>query len=67
MKIIFDSEHQKEMFLNSMVKGFCPGELNLKNYWDCQFMLMTGNCRECWEQCGIEMEVDDGLRSVCTD
>lgn len=51
MKIIFDSEEQKENFLKLMSESdtvdFCPGRLNLEETGDgCS---IPECCRQCWE------------------
>lgn len=66
MKIIFDSEEQKEQFqklvLNQAEVGLCPSSLYLKER--CVGILSLNDpgyykrdCKTCWENCGIEMEV----------
>lgn len=57
MKILFDSERQKEAFIRAMIKGFCPNELYLKDQCKCSIFNANGNCEKCWENCGIEVEV----------
>lgn len=51
MKIIFDSEEQKERFLNTVVR--CPSDFGLEdNEENCK----SGRCCECWEK-AVECEV----------
>lgn len=64
MKFIFDNEEQKNMFMKAFSEKFdeCPGLLGLN-----ELSMSTGectpetnkNCRKCWEQSGLEMEVID--------
>lgn len=59
MKIIFDSEIQKELFMERIVgaDGICPGILGL-NEISCK--LGEGrHCQKCWEISGLEMEIAD--------
>lgn len=60
MKIIFDSEEQKESFLKLMseadVVDFCPGKMNLKEKRDgCG---IPSCCKQCWEE-SAELIVKD--------
>ena len=66
MKIIFDSEEQKEQFqklvLNQAEVDLCPSSLYLNER--CVGILdlydpgnYTPDCINCWKNCGIEMEV----------
>jgi len=54
MKIIFDSDEEKEDF----IKDRCPTDI-LKSLRDVEYDCcdICGTCKECWETCGIEMEV----------
>ena len=54
MKIIFDSEEEKENF----IKDRCPTDI-LKNLGEieCDEFDNYGVCEKCWKNCGIEMEV----------
>ena len=53
MKIIFDSEKQKKMFLDALSIGNgCPCCYELDDAEECD----KTTCRECWEQ-AIECEV----------
>ena len=57
MKIVFDSEEQKEDFIFAMqTSAFCPKELQLK---DDAEACKTADCSTCWLN-AIEMEVADG-------
>lgn len=60
MKIIFDSEWEKDFFLKVLgnIKDECPNQLGYKTLPldDCT-PTTNDNCAKCWEQCGIEMEV----------
>lgn len=55
MKIIFDSEEQKTLLMDAR----CPTDVNAmlddSKYEDvCKHM---ENCRDCWKNSGIELEV----------
>lgn len=61
MKIIFDSEEQKENFLKLMSEAdtvdFCPGEMYLEeNNSGCGNPV---NCRKCWETAAELVVMDD--------
>lgn len=62
MKIIFDSEEQKNAFmrigLGDIITEYCPGTLHLHESNDgcCG---NNGTCKECWDKSGLEMEVMD--------
>jgi hypothetical protein len=49
MKIIFDSEEEKEDFMANL----CPDDVLPAKLSD----FCYGPCSECWKNCGIEMEV----------
>lgn len=51
MKIIFDSEEQKEMVFDKLVTQMCPEEFGLENHCPQE------DCENCWAKSGIEMEV----------
>ena len=51
MKIIFDSEEQKEKFIEVLSSGGCPNEVGLNGFDNCSV-----NCGDCWER-AIEMKV----------
>lgn len=53
MKIIFDSEEQKEKFTALLINAGCPGYLRLHENCD-----ICPTCEGCWEQ-AIEMEVKE--------
>lgn len=57
MKIIFDSEKQKDDFMELM-KANCPSDLdnNLRELQgeECKY---PDTCSKCWSNCGIEMEI----------
>lgn len=55
MKIIFDSEEQKDMFLNEVGTFRCPHNIGVGTVRDCPNIDQP--CLECWQNCGIEMEV----------
>lgn len=54
MKIIFDSEEQKNEFLKELghSEKLCPDDIGLRYNW-CRM-----DCQKCWEQ-AIECEVAD--------
>ena len=54
MKIIFDSEEEKDNFAKLIFSDYCPSLFGLKGSC-CDFE----KCDECWKNCGIEMEVKD--------
>ena len=60
MKIIFDSEEQMDMFCERLGHQYCPNDLGFggttDNTTDCE---RCGLCKDCWKDCGIEMEVKD--------
>lgn len=53
MKIIFDSEEQKELFVEN-VAG-CPKDIGLAG--DNEYCFTDVPCVKCWEESKIEMEV----------
>lgn len=57
MKIIFDSENEKQEFL----KWACLGDINLEANAHCG---ETDSCKECWEHCSkfVELEVKGEVR-----
>ena len=52
MKIIFDSEEQKNQVVGFLKHDYCPSEFGFRDACDDDY-----TCYECWEKCGIEMEV----------
>jgi hypothetical protein len=56
MKIIFDSEEQKDAMLKLLADDYCPSLLFLKkgcgNIYDCE---------KCWAKCGLEVDVVDPI------
>lgn len=55
MKIIFDSEEQKDNFAKHIPATFCPSLFGLKGSC-CDFE----ECDDCWKNSGIELEVRNG-------
>ena len=57
MKIIFESEEEKRLF---MADG-CPDDIPLITYALCDTDpdSKKGVCEECWRKCGVILEVDD--------
>ena len=53
MKIIFDSEEQKDKFFSTVVFEFCPDELGLARS-DCHAYKC---CRDCWDDTNLETEI----------
>lgn len=52
MKIIFDSEEQKNAFFGLMADDYCPNCLLLPEH-----CLAERDCDLCWRSCGIKVEV----------
>ncbi len=60
MKIVFDSEDQKETFLSLItLTALCPEDILLKNRKCDKLCDNFKECRNCWKQSGLEMEVND--------
>lgn len=63
MKIIFDSETQKEKFISAMANfSECPSGFGLKNRVSIGKNCLprgTTDCKRCWKNCGIEFEVKE--------
>lgn len=61
MKIIFDSEQQKENFdiaLSILSAELCPCDIDLPHIEKCTYKEKgRKGCLTCWRNCGIEMEV----------
>lgn len=58
MKIIFDSEEQKDALMGLLADDYCPNCLFLKD--DDRICGKSDiDCDECWKNCGIEMEVKE--------
>lgn len=57
MKLIFDNKEQKRMFFEDLMG--CPGRFGYKEVTNCNFKDSNDICSECWENCGIEIEVLD--------
>lgn len=53
MKVIFDSEKEKEDFMEKMSGYLCPRNLGLEELQRCDPPI---DCYECWEK-AMEMEV----------
>lgn len=58
MKIIFDSEEQKDALMGLLADDYCPACLFLKET-GCELGSSDDDCDECWKNCGIEMEVKE--------
>ena len=65
MKIIFDSEEQKKLFIDTA--GFCPCHIDFNNVPDdeCWAIGTREQCYRCWEQSGIEIEVKEKTDEDC--
>ena len=64
MKIIFDSEEQKDKFkiiFPILAHELCPIDIGIQNNYKCRYRNFSSNdgCLTCWRNCGIEMEVRD--------
>lgn len=63
MKIIFDSEEQKEEFIRGLASHTCPNELGLSKRLICGEGEVNAStierCIKCFEQSGLEMVVGD--------
>lgn len=57
MKIIFDSEEEKNKFFNRISFGDCPTSLSSKYIDSDHCYCSDRDCAKCWEECGIEFEV----------
>lgn len=58
MKIIFDSEGQKQRFFEQISMYFCPFEFDLELVTDCASIRNNKRCNECWRDC-VECEVKE--------
>lgn len=58
MRIIFDSEEQKERFISLISPFLCPSDIGIGND-DADHCSRNGACRDCWKNCGIEIEVKE--------
>lgn len=57
MKIIFDSEEQKNIICKNGVFSSCPHEVGLRDSNICNTSLNESTCVECWLQTGLKIEV----------
>lgn len=61
MKIIFDSEEQKDQFdivFFIISNELCPSHIGIEHKNKCRhYDKAKGSCLTCWRNCGIEMEV----------
>ena len=58
MKIIFESEEEKRLF----IADGCPDDIPLITYSMCDvdpMCEMKGGCKECWKRSGVILEVDE--------
>ena len=64
MKIIFDSEEQKEAFMSDVIEHSCPEEYYLENKHSCSAFSWREHCDLCWANCGIEVEVIEDENNI---
>ena len=57
MKMIFDSEGQRDWIFRVLSERHCPTCLFFKS--DSTKCNRPNGCVECWKNCGIEVEVKD--------
>lgn len=57
MKIIFDDEKEKQEFIRYICPSVLSPKLKDTGMDDCE----NPNCLECWENCGLEMEVGENV------
>lgn len=55
MKIVFESEAEKEEFINNQCPDHIKSSLERYSLKNC----CHNSCDVCWEQCGIDLEVSD--------
>ncbi len=60
MKIIFDSQEEKDTFVASIVSITCPNRVGIKKKCDARGLYSVRACRECWKK-AVEMEVKSGI------
>lgn len=58
MKIVFDNENQKRTMLNLLTESSCPHDYDLQSLDKCNGS-DNYHCKKCWENCELEMVVDD--------
>lgn len=57
MKIIFESEKEKDKFLDALSKSaICPSALGFNEFYNCS---VDDLCRKCWKSSGLKMEVQN--------
>lgn len=66
MKIVFDSEEEK----NRVIEKRCPTTYKGECDYICPFMVRsrfgaTDDCKKCWEQSGIELEIKEKTDEDC--
>lgn len=55
MKFIFDSEKQMEQVMDTIIGKYCPSNFGLvESETPCT---LRSDCRTCWKNSGLEMEV----------
>ena len=59
MKIIFDSEEQKKALMDELTGCYCPSAFYLGERCDMVDEYTDKYCKECWKNCGLEVEVKD--------
>ena len=56
MKIIFDNEHQKEVFMKKVQKFFCPTDLDLIGQTKDNY---CRSCSKCWNETNLEIVINE--------
>lgn len=57
MKVIFDSQKQKEAFITELARYLCPEDFMLKGCGGKGICKSGTDCAICWKNSEIEMEV----------
>lgn len=57
MKIIFDSEEEKNKFFGDISMGICPSNLSTEYLNGKRCYRGDRDCAKCWENCGIKFEI----------
>lgn len=57
MKIIFDSEEQKKALMDELTGCYCPSAYYLVERCANREIDFEKDCKACWENCGLEVEV----------
>lgn len=59
MKIIFDSEEQKNAMMGLLEDDYCPNNIFLEDVGCNYGNSLRNDCENCWKNCGIEVEVKE--------